>query len=98
MAANDLEKQLKNSFHRTSFFLINAVDNSFINFRSFVNYSIYLPLILIVFYAAGLYPGIMTSPAEDVKRFCICTFFSFVGIAISIFVEEIGRASCRERV
>ena len=111
MAANDLEKQLKNSFHRTSsflsgsmlmlvdaftlmlcigisFFIINAVDNSFINFRSFVNYSIYLPLILIVFYAAGLYPGIMTSPAEDVKRFCICTFFSFVGIAISIFVED----------
>jgi Undecaprenyl-phosphate galactose phosphotransferase WbaP len=71
-----------------SFFIINSVNNSFINFRSFVTYSVYLPLILIVFYAAGLYPGIMSSPAEDVKRICVCTFFSFVGIAISIFVED----------
>ena len=71
-----------------SFFIINAIDNSFINFRSFVNYGIYLPLVLAVFYGANLYPGIMSSPAEDVKRICICTFFSFVGIAISIFVED----------
>lgn len=71
-----------------SFFIINLVDHTFINFRSFVNYAIYLPLILLVFNAAGLYPGIMASPAEDVKRFCICTFFSFMGIAISIFVED----------
>lgn len=71
-----------------SFFGINLVNHAFINFRSFVNYAIYLPLILLVFYAAGLYPGIMASPAEDVKRFCICTFFSFMGIAISIYVED----------
>ena len=48
----------------TSFFIINAINNAFINFRSFVTYSVYLPLILIVFYAAGLYPGIMISPVE----------------------------------
>lgn len=71
----------------TSFFIINAINNEFINFRSFVTYSVYLPLILIVFYAAGLYPGIMISPVEEIKRFGICTFFSFVGIAISIFVD-----------
>lgn len=71
-----------------TFFVINFIDNSFINFRSFVTYAIYLPLILLVFYAAGLYPGIMASPSEDVKRFCICSFFSFAGIAISIFVED----------
>lgn len=71
-----------------SFFCLNLVNHAFINFRSFVNYAIYLPLILLVFYAAGLYPGIMASPAEDVKKFCICTFFSFMGIAISIFVED----------
>lgn len=71
-----------------SFFIINALNNSFINFRSFVTYSVYLPLILIVFYAAGLYPGIMIAPAEEVKRFCICTFFSFTGIALSIFVDN----------
>jgi Undecaprenyl-phosphate galactose phosphotransferase WbaP len=71
-----------------SFFIINAINNAFINFRSFVTYSIYLPLILIVFYAAGLYPGIMIAPAEEVKRFCVCTFFSFTGIALSIFVDN----------
>lgn len=71
-----------------SFFIINLIDHTFINFRSFVNYSIYLPLVLLVYNAAGLYPGIMASPAEDVKRFCICTFFSFMGIAMSIFVED----------
>ena len=67
----------------TSFFIINAINNSFINFRSFVTYSVYLPLILVVFYAAGLYPGIMISPVEEVKRFSICTFFSFIGQKIS---------------
>ncbi len=76
-----------------SFFIINAINNEFINFRSFVTYGVYLPLILIVFYAAGLYPGIMISPAEEVKKFCICTFFSFTGIALSIFVD-----SSREKI
>ena len=70
------------------FFIVNFVNNSFINFRSFVEYYIYIPMIIVVFYAADLYPGIMTSPAEDVKRFFICTFFGFAGIAISIFVED----------
>ncbi|MDE6067842.1 MAG: sugar transferase, partial [Treponemataceae bacterium] len=70
------------------FFIVNFVNHSFINFRSFVEYYVYIPLILIVFYAADLYPGIMTSPAEDVKRLCICTFFGFCGIAMSIFVED----------
>ncbi|MBQ9494565.1 MAG: undecaprenyl-phosphate galactose phosphotransferase WbaP [Treponema sp.] len=72
----------------TGFFIINAINNSFINFRSFVTYSVYLPLILLVFYVAGLYPGIMISPVEEIKRFCLCTFFSFAGIAISIFIDD----------
>lgn len=71
-----------------SFFIVNLIDHAAINFRSFVGYAIYLPLIFLVFNAAGLYPGIMASPAEDVKKFCICTFFSFMGIAMSIFVED----------
>lgn len=70
------------------FFLVNLVNHRFINFRSFVDYYIYIPAILAVFYAADLYPGIMTSPAEDVKRLSICTFFGFCGIALSIFVED----------
>lgn len=70
------------------FFLVNLANTSFINFRSFTEYYIYIPVILVVFYAADLYPGIMSSPAEDVKRLCICTFFGFCGIAMSIFVED----------
>ena len=45
-----------------SFLIVNLINTSFINFRSFIYYSFYFPLILIVYYAAGLYPGIMVSP------------------------------------
>ena len=72
----------------TSFFIINFINHSWINFRSFVDYVIYLPPMLAVFYAAGLYPGISLPPAEEVKKFAICSFFVFVGIALSITVEE----------
>src|SRR5574344_624283 len=73
------------------FFIINAINQSWINFRSFVTYSIYLPAILVFFYAANLYPGILISPEEEVKRFCICSLFCFMGIAVSIQVETSGR-------
>ena len=68
-----------------SFFIVNLVNPSVINFRSFIYYSFYFPLLLIVFYAAGLYPGIMVSPSEEVKKLCLCSFFCYFGIAISIF-------------
>ncbi len=70
------------------FFIVNICDYSLINFKSFVSYSIYLPLIFIVFYSAGLYPGIMDDPADEVKKFAICSFFSFIGIALSITIEN----------
>ena len=72
----------------TAFFIINFIDNEWINFRSFVTYWIYLPPMLVVFYAAGLYPGFVLPPADEVKKFAICCFFVFMGIAISIFVED----------
>ena len=72
----------------TSFFIINLINHSWINFRSFVEYWIYLPPTLVVFYAAGLYPGISLPPADEVKKFSICSFFIFVGIALSITVED----------
>ena len=75
----------------TTFFEINSINHLWINLRSFITYSIYLPAILFVFYAANLYPGIMLAPEEEVKRFCICTFFSFMGIALSIAVESDNR-------
>lgn len=73
------------------FFIVNAVDHSLINFRSSITYAIYLPLILIVFYAANLYPGIMLDPAEEVRHLSMCSTFSFIGIALSITVESDDR-------
>lgn len=72
----------------TSFFIINFINHSWINFRSFVTYWIYLLPTIAVFYAAGLYPGISLPPADEVKKFGICSFFVFTGIALSITVEE----------
>ena len=72
-----------------SFFIINLINQSWINFRSFVTYWVYLPPMMIVFYAAGLYPGLVYPPADEVKKFGICSFFVFVGIALSITVEEV---------
>ena len=71
-----------------SFFIINLINTSWINFRSFVNYWIYLPPMMAVFYAAGLYPGLVYPPADEVKKFGICSFFVFIGIALSITVED----------
>lgn len=68
-----------------SFLIINLINPAAINFRSFIYYSFYFPLILVVFYAAGLYPGIMVSPSEEVKKLTLCSFFCFMGISISIF-------------
>lgn len=73
----------------TSFFIINLLNHSWINFRSFINYWVYLFPMLAVFYAAGLYPGISLPPADEVKKFGISSFFCFCGIAISIAVEKI---------
>lgn len=42
-----------------------------------------------VFYAAGLYPGLVYPPADEVKKLGLCSFFIFAGIALSITVEEV---------
>ena len=70
------------------FFIVNLIDPSCIVFRSFVRYAVYLPEILIVFYAASLYPGILLASQDEVKRFSLCSFFSFIGIAISISIRN----------
>ena len=58
-----------------SFFIINFINHSWINFRSFITYWVYLPPMMAVFYAAGLYPGLVYPPADEVKKFGICSFF-----------------------
>ena len=47
-----------------SFFIINFINHSWINFRSFITYWMYLPPMIMVFYAAGLDPGLVSPPAE----------------------------------
>lgn len=71
-----------------SFFIINLCNPSAINFRSFIYYAYYFPLILIVYYAAGLYPGIMISPSEEVRKLTTCSIFCFFGICASIVLQQ----------
>ena len=75
------------------FFLVNLVDHSLINFRSFITYWSYIPLIMLVFYAAKLYPGIMLAPSQEIKNIGICLFFCFAGIAFSITIESEDRVA-----
>lgn len=70
------------------FFLVNLIATHDIEFRSFINYSIFIPLFLIVFGASGLYPGIMIPPTELIRKFFFCCFFGFFGISISIFLFD----------
>ena len=71
-----------------AFFVINLFMPSQINFRSFVFYSYYFPLILIVYYGAGLYPGIMISPSDEVRKLSVCSIFCFLGICASIALQQ----------
>ncbi|MCF0126370.1 MAG: undecaprenyl-phosphate galactose phosphotransferase WbaP, partial [Clostridia bacterium] len=70
------------------FFVVNIFDSSNINFKSFINYTVYVPFILLLFCCTGLYPGIMNSPTEEVRNFFFCTFFSILAIIISIFLSS----------
>ena len=70
------------------FFIVNLIRIHDINFKSFVNYSIYIPVIMIIFGCVGLYPGIMIPPTEEVKKFSGATFFSFVAISLTIFIPK----------
>ena len=74
-----------------SFFIINLINRSLINFRSFVTYWVYLPVFFLVFYVSKLYPGMVLAPAEEVRRFTVSSFFCFIGIAFSIVFETDGR-------
>lgn len=76
-----------------AFLIVNLINPSIINFRSFVYYGAYFPLILAVFYAAGLYPGIMISPSEEIKKLSICSFFCLIGIGTSIILEKRSNSS-----
>ncbi len=78
------------------FFVINLFNTSILNFRSFINYIIYVPFILMLFGCTGLYPGIMNSPTDEVKKFFFCTFFSFLGIIFTILISDLNNSKFSE--
>lgn len=80
------------------FFIVNIFDTSHINFKSFINYSVYIPFILILFSANGLYPGIMNSPTEDIKHYFGCTFFSFIAIILTVYLANINEYTFLESI
>lgn len=67
-----------------AFFIMNFINPSAINFRSFIYYSVFFPIILVVFYAGGLYPGILLSPSEEVRKMTVISFFCYFGICLSL--------------
>jgi Undecaprenyl-phosphate galactose phosphotransferase WbaP len=69
------------------FFIVNAVDRHYINFKSFVTYWTYLPFFFIVYNIFKLYPGILMVASEQLRSFFIANAFMFGGIALSILVE-----------
>ena len=75
------------------FFIVNLFATSYINFKSFINYSFIVPIILILFSSVGLYPGIMIPSTEEIKKFCGCTFFGFLVVVLSIFISELKDSS-----
>lgn len=72
----------------TGFFIVNLIATHDIEFRSFINYSVFIPLFLIVFGASGLYPGIMMPSTEQIRKFFFSCFFGFSGISISVFLFD----------
>lgn len=66
------------------FFIINALNPTWINFKSFIKYSVFLPGVFAVFYASGLYPGILLTPEDEVKKLSMASFFILIGEAFFI--------------
>ncbi len=66
------------------FLVVNITNYHWMDFRTFINYWTYLPPIIAVFYIAGLYPGFVLPPAEEVKRISLCISCCFIGISLSI--------------
>lgn len=71
------------------FFIVNLFFIHDINFKSFVNYSIFLPIFVLLYIVNGLYPGIMMPHAEEVKKCTLSTFFTFLIIILVILFTNL---------
>jgi len=72
------------------FFCVNLFASSNINFKSFINYSIFLPVFCIVYAIMGLYPGMMVPAEEEVRRYCISNFFCYGLILVTVIVSDMS--------
>ena len=70
------------------FFIANFISPSPLNFKSVINYFIFVPFILILYGVTGLYPGIMIPPTEEVQKFTACNFFGFTAILIALIFSD----------
>ena len=80
------------------FFIVNLFDRSIINFKSFVNYFLFIPFIIIIYALNGLYPGIMMPPTEQLKKISISTFLCFFAISVSLFISNIQDISFSKNI
>ena len=56
------------------FFVVNLFVPSLINFKSFVNYIMFIPFIILFYSFNSLYPGIMIPPTEQLRKISLSTF------------------------
>lgn len=75
------------------FFIVNLFAIRNINFKSFINYTVFLPFILMLFAFMGLYPGIMIPAADQVKKYTISTFFGFSVITSFLLVSSLTQSN-----
>jgi Undecaprenyl-phosphate galactose phosphotransferase WbaP len=72
----------------SGFFLVNLYDISAINFKSFVTYWPYLPVFVLFFQIAGLYPGLSLAPSEELRHFTMSSLMAHGGIIFSRYIED----------
>lgn len=80
------------------FFIVNLFSIGNINFKSFINYSVFLPIFTIFFIVNGLYPGIMIPHAEEVKRCTQSVFFTFLIIILVILFSNMKNIQFTKKI
>jgi Undecaprenyl-phosphate galactose phosphotransferase WbaP len=71
------------------FFAVNLFVPSSINFKSFVNYSFFIPIITLVYSFNGLYPAIMIPPTEQLKKISLSTFLCLLMIVVGLIISDV---------
>lgn len=71
-----------------SFFIVNLANNSMLNFRSFIYYTAAFPPMIVIYFMADLYPGILVSPPEEARRLAFCNIASFAVICSVVALQD----------